>query len=225
MARVAFRAGLTSAHRSQPCSVRGCPAATSLATRAWWHEGKREADRRAGAFADVNKQQADGLTPLMDAALAGDVDLVRALIARGAAVEPPKPEGMPRHWQLRRDGPLRAAVHARSPEAVREILAAGADPNACGDDGSTPIPAATLLLAPLEAEACNRLRSVFVGERETCSMTRCILGEGYDIKDAMGRSIARLLAHPRCRALPQPGLRGLARRVDGSRQRHCQTGR
>jgi len=76
-----------------------------------------DAAERAGQYLDVNKRAPDGCTPLVAAVLASDRPLARALIDRGAQLDPAKHDQMPRHWRPKDYTALRAAVEMR--DAVR----------------------------------------------------------------------------------------------------------
>ena len=101
--------------------------------------------------------------PLVDAARAGDVGQVRALLARGADADRPAPDGTtPLHWAADRDDlaaarllldagaragaanrygatPLLVAATNGSGAMLDLLLAAGADPNAGLPEGETPL--------------------------------------------------------------------------------------
>jgi ankyrin repeat protein len=76
------------------------------------------------------REEGSALTPLMTAARVGHVEVVRRLLARGAAVNAAV-EGHGTALAL-------AAAHNRA-DVVRVLLAAGADPNAGTPTGHTPI--------------------------------------------------------------------------------------
>ena len=67
--------------------------------------------------ADINRQWADGNTPLMDAALMGDTEAVALLLSRGAVVDLPN---------KKHQTALHAACFQAHEGAVRLLLAAGA---------------------------------------------------------------------------------------------------
>jgi cytohesin len=71
-----------------------------------------------------------GWTPLHFAAAAGDVELVRALLSAGAAVDARSVYGQTPLWWACNVGHQRAA---------EVLLAAGADPNARSDEGYSPL--------------------------------------------------------------------------------------
>lgn len=76
---------------------------------------------------DVNAVNAAGETPLMMAALRGNLDAMKALIGRGARVQQ---EG----WT-----PLHYAASSPSAEAVRLLLEHGAEVDARAPNGNTPL--------------------------------------------------------------------------------------
>ena len=125
--------------------------------------------RRALAAAVVSLAAAVGAAaaaanpPLLDAARAGDVEQVRALLARAARADQPAPDGTTAlHWAAHRDDlatarlllhagaragaanrygatPLLVAATSGSAEMLELLLAAGADPNASLPEGETPL--------------------------------------------------------------------------------------
>lgn len=106
---------------------------------------------------------AGGDPPLLDAARAGDVGQVRALLARAARADQPAPDGTTAlHWAAHRGDlatarllldagaragaanrygatPLLVAATNGSAEMLELLLAAGADPNAGLPEGETPL--------------------------------------------------------------------------------------
>lgn len=76
---------------------------------------------------DVNIENRYGETPLMYAAIIGDMELAKALIKRGAKVNR-------LGWS-----PLHYAASKGQTDMVEYLLAQGALPNAPADDGSSPI--------------------------------------------------------------------------------------
>ncbi|WP_091625037.1 ankyrin repeat domain-containing protein [Micromonospora peucetia] len=79
--------------------------------------------------ADPNAADQEGTTPLYQASVHGAVDLVRLLLAAGAA-----PNTESGHGQ--EGTPLCAAAVGGYPDVVRELLAHGADPNLREDQGT-----------------------------------------------------------------------------------------
>ena len=78
---------------------------------------------------DCEAADTDGLKPLHWAADRGHVDIVRLLLARGAAVDVLDPDGQT---------PLHYAASCGHLEAAQALLEAGADPAAQDGDGATP---------------------------------------------------------------------------------------
>jgi ankyrin repeat protein len=74
------------------------------------------------------------LTPLMFAANAGNVDMIRFLVKRGAKVNHGVKEGA--------QTALLSAIYAAKPEAVQALVELKADVNAKTKDGDTPLKAA-----------------------------------------------------------------------------------
>ncbi len=83
---------------------------------------------------NVNAADANGTTPIMYAAAAGDLALVRALIEAGADVKLKN--------QLGTSALTEAAIIGSAP-IIEALLKAGADPNFRTPDGETPLMAAT----------------------------------------------------------------------------------
>jgi ankyrin repeat protein len=99
---------------------------------------------------DVRPVIGDGATPLHYAAAMGELDLVQALLAAGAAIDA-------RTW--RGQTPLWLACNSGASAVARELLAAGADPNARCVEGYSPLarvrasdPALTQVLRSYGAE-------------------------------------------------------------------------
>ena len=80
--------------------------------------------------ADCNVRSAAGITPLLQAAASGHIDVVRTLLGAGADPNIAASEG----WT-----PLHKAVANGHADVVRELLLAGASPAAEHADGTTPI--------------------------------------------------------------------------------------
>src|SRR5262249_26207869 len=74
------------------------------------------------------------LTPLMFAASAGNVDMIRFLVKRGAKVNHGVKEGA--------QTALLSAIYSAKPEAVKALIELKADVNAKTKDGGTPLKAA-----------------------------------------------------------------------------------
>ena len=82
---------------------------------------------------DVNAKDICGMTPLNNAARAGNLEDVKNLLARGAAVNVVSREGIT---------PLHYAVESRHLAVVTELLLAGAHVNRLDAEGTTPLQAA-----------------------------------------------------------------------------------
>lgn len=83
---------------------------------------------------DVNAATADGRTALTIAASMAKPELVRHLLASGAAVAPPQEQVTP----------LAAAIRAGSLDTAKLVMEAGADPNRPDPNGKTPLILAVL---------------------------------------------------------------------------------
>jgi len=85
---------------------------------------------------DVNAKNKDGVTTLMSAAVEGNANRVKALLAAGADVKVKNNEG---------ETALYMAALAGQTDCLKVLLAAGADMNAQNKDSDTPLMAAVLL--------------------------------------------------------------------------------
>ena len=139
-------------------------------------------DLLLGAGANPNAAQVNGLTPLMTAARTGNIDVVRALVSSGADVNAATAatretalmwaaaegrvdivrllanSGADVHPQPRQAfSPLIAAARNGDIETAKVLLAAAAEVNGAGSDGSHPLPYAIVAgrsaFAPLPARA------------------------------------------------------------------------
>jgi ankyrin repeat protein len=108
-------------------------------------------------------QQPGGVRPLHAAALAGDAQMIRFLLDKGASVSATTRRGMT---------PLHCAAMANAPEIVDVLLEAGAEPGAAGPFGLSPL----------------HLASLF-GNRESIAS---LLERGADIDVQTGSGIAPL---------------------------------
>jgi hypothetical protein len=84
----------------------------------------------------------EGTTPLMHAALLGDIERLKTLLAQGAPVNAVSSDG---------STALLYASEGKGPDTVQALLVAGADPNIAANDGSTAL---------MTAAAADDLRSV-----------------------------------------------------------------
>lgn len=87
------------------------------------HGDTAEMSRLLAAGADPNAFDGAGFTPLILAARAGDSKAIKLLVSHGANVN--LADHARNHWP-----PLLHATHKKQIDAVRELLAAGADVNA-----------------------------------------------------------------------------------------------
>jgi len=79
-----------------------------------------------------NSHDASGYTPLINAARAGDVPVIRLLTSHGA--DPNLPDAAVNAWP-----PLLHAVHKAQPASTTALLDAGANPNRADPTGTTPL--------------------------------------------------------------------------------------
>lgn len=87
-------------------------------------------------YYNVNAEDPKGLTPLIEATLIGNVDIVKLLLVHGAKPQP---------LQGFRHTPLRAACLTGNTELITLLIEQGADPNAKSAGGRTPLMGACYL--------------------------------------------------------------------------------
>jgi ankyrin repeat protein len=95
----------------------------------------RGGDERV-SFYNVNAEDVNGITPLIEASLLGDVKLVNMLLSAGARAQP-----LPGY----RHTPLRAACLTGNAQLIKLLLEEGADPNSRSEGGRTPLMGACYL--------------------------------------------------------------------------------
>jgi ankyrin repeat protein len=88
--------------------------------------------RMLDAGLDPNAHDSAGYTPLIAAARAGNVEMIRLLTSRGA--NPNLSDVAVNSWT-----PLLHAVHKSQPRAIAALLDAGANPNEADPHGTTPL--------------------------------------------------------------------------------------
>lgn len=97
-------------------------------------------------YYNVNAEDAAGITPLIEATLLGNVELVELLIRHGSHAQP-----LPGF----RHTPLRAACLTANTQLISFLLKKGAQPNAQSEGGRTPLMGACFLRPQLD-ELPNR---------------------------------------------------------------------
>ena len=90
----------------------------------------KEAEDRGTKDSIINEEYEKGITPLIEATLTGNIELVKLLLTAGAPAMPPP--GF-------RHTPLRAAALPGSVELIQLFLREGADPNSLSDGDRTPL--------------------------------------------------------------------------------------
>jgi ankyrin repeat protein len=88
--------------------------------------------RMLDAGLDPNAHDSSGYTPLIAAARAGNVEMIRLLTSRSA--NPNLSDTAVNSWT-----PLLHAVHKAQPRAISALLDAGANPNEADPHGTTPL--------------------------------------------------------------------------------------
>lgn len=91
---------------------------------------------------NVNAEDPEGITPLIEATLLGNVELVELLLHHGSHAQP-----LPGF----RHTPLRAACLTASTKLISLLLTNGAQPNAQSEGGRTPLMGACFLRPQLDA--------------------------------------------------------------------------
>lgn len=119
--------------------------------------GKNKASSTAAgqtkkSYYNVNSEDPKGLTPLIEATLLGNRDMVELLLVQGARAQPAT--GF-RHTALR------AACLTANPELIQLLLSKGADPNAQSDGGRTPLMGACYLRPNFDSRP-NKVELSFV---------------------------------------------------------------
>jgi hypothetical protein len=87
-------------------------------------------------YYNTNAEDENGITPLIEATLLGNVQLVNLLLLHGARAQPLPPF---------RHTPLRAACLTGNVQLIKLLLEKGADPNAKSEGGRTPLMGACYL--------------------------------------------------------------------------------
>jgi len=87
-------------------------------------------------YYNVNAEDSIGITPIIEATLLGNIELVELLLTHGAKAQPA--EGF-------RHTPLRAACLTANKPLIKLFLEKGADPNAQSEGGRTPLMGACYL--------------------------------------------------------------------------------
>lgn len=105
-------------------------------------DGVSESAKETNNNYDTNCEDSQGMTPLIEATLIGNVDLVKLLLSHGARAQP-----LPGFLHT----PLRAACLTANLELIRLLLDEGADPNAQSDGGRTPLMGACFLRPQFDA--------------------------------------------------------------------------
>ncbi len=90
----------------------------------------------------INCEDPQGMTPLIEATLVGNIDLVKLLLSHGARAQP---------LAGFLHSPLRAACLTANLDLIRLLLDEGADPNAQSEGGRTPLMGACYLRPQFDA--------------------------------------------------------------------------
>ena len=88
-----------------------------------------------GSF-DLNGEDEDGVTGLIEACISGNTEMVQLLLDAGCPAQPSPPH---------RHTPLRGATVCGQAHLIPILLSAGADPNALSDGNRTPLMGACFL--------------------------------------------------------------------------------
>jgi ankyrin repeat protein len=166
--------------------------------------------------ADVNAAQGDGTTPLHWAAYKLDLDLVRALLERGASPATQNQFGA---------SPLGEAVKAANAPLVELLLGAGANANAANGDGETVLmlaaragatPIVKLLLdhgADVNARELWREQTALMWAADSAfpEVAKLLIERGADVtaRAAANDWGAQITSEPRAQYRPTGGLTAL----------------
>lgn len=105
-------------------------------------EGVFDANKNINYYYNINAEDPSGITPLIEATLLGNVELVELLLQHAAHVQP-----LPGF----RHTPLRAACLTANTQLISLLLQKGADPNAQSEGGRTPLMGACYLRPQYDA--------------------------------------------------------------------------
>lgn len=125
-------------------------------------DGKQGGGASHISFYNVNAEDSKGITPLIEATLLGNVELVELLLLHGARAQPSP--GF-------RHTPLRAACLTANTKLITLLLEKGADPNAQSEGGRTPLMGACFL-RPQYDEMPNRLELSYEAVRTMLADSR-----------------------------------------------------
>lgn len=170
-------------------------SADSLGTTALHHAVQRGRAGRRIAFALLDagagpgRPDRSGNTPLIEAALRGDVELVRVMLAAPCRAD---------HRNRRGETALTSAVAWRHRGVVRELLRAGVDPNIADRRGGT-----ALMLAAMRGDMATADRLLRAGAKASL-----VDGAGNDAAKHAGWYGHETLARALKRHCPSAGRRG-----------------
>lgn len=106
-------------------------------------DGDKGELKRRITFYNTNAEDENGITPLIEATLLGNVQLVNLLLLHGARAQPLPPF---------RHTPLRAACLTGNAQLIKLLLERGADPNSKSEGGRTPLMGACYLRPQYDAQ-------------------------------------------------------------------------
>ena len=117
---------------------------------------------------DLNGEDDDGVTGLIEACIAGNEGMVRILLEAGCPAQPP--DGF-------RHSPLRGATVCGQAHLIPLLLNAGADPNALSDGNRTPLMGACFLRKGVDESKSALCVKALLSDERTDPTIRNSFGE------------------------------------------------
>lgn len=134
--------------------------------------------RKQPSTLDINEEDGNGVTALIEACILGDEELVTILLAAGCPAQPP--DGF-------RHSPLRGATVCGHAHLIPLLLGAGADPNALSDGGRTPLMGACFLRGGVDVSRSAECVRALLEDGRTDPTVRNSFGESaLDLARARG---------------------------------------
>ena len=129
---------------------------------------------------DLNGEDEDGKTGLIEACIAGSEEMVQLLLNAGCPAQPPK--GF-------KHSPLRGATVCGHAHLIPILLKAGADPNALSDGNRTPLMGACFLRAGVdESQSLMCVKALLEDERTDPTIRNSFGESALDLARSRGYS-------------------------------------